>query len=340
MYLARRFSRNAIYYLIRESYSEAGVYHHRDLLELGVDPGRYIRYSGGRTFVIDDVITERLQDRLGTPPDPFELERLFYPFVDPEVRYRLDSFGERGRYRRWKPASGSLRKRILAGTHPFDRRRAHFLRFGQTDQRNLLRALTLYKVLLDKSRDEIEQYFIGLEMALKPHEYKRYMYVAFNLQAFFTQRFAHTMPEALDIEKMDSHFIDQVCAIHGDEEFWKGYDRDQAGRLSEYLVRYVVMYFDYSFTAGTGWEEYIRSFMDGRRRFVPPKSSKRMSMKEAATVFGVSRATLAAMDLQEIKRLFRKKARELHPDKGGDHDAFIELSSAYQELLWTRAGKR
>ena len=46
------------------------------------------------------------------------------------------------------------------------------------------------------------------------------------------------------------------------------------------------------------------------------------------------------MDLKELKRLFRKKACELHPDKGGVHDEFIELATAYQELSRTKVDKR
>jgi hypothetical protein len=337
MYLARRFVRTHILYTIRESYSDGDVLRHRDLLELGRNPQQYILYGDNRTFVLDDMVAEGLKKK-GIDVDPFELEGLFYPFVDPAVRERIDSFADRGKHRRWQPASRALRQRILDETHPFDRRRAHFLRFGQTDQRNLMRSVSLFRMLLDKSRDELEQYFLYHEMALRPNEYKMYMYAIFNLQAFFTESFAHTMPEALNAEQMDSHFLDRVCVIDSDEEFWKGLVKNDT--LHEYLVRYVIMYFDYSFATGTGWEQYIRNFMDSRRRYVPPKSAARMSVREAATVFGVSRAELAAMDMKELKRLFRKKARELHPDKGGEHEAFIELATAYQELCRTRIGKR
>jgi DnaJ-class molecular chaperone len=45
-------------------------------------------------------------------------------------------------------------------------------------------------------------------------------------------------------------------------------------------------------------------------------------------ILGVSRG--ASQD--EIKRAFRKKAHELHPDKGGDAEAFKRLNEAYQVL--------
>ncbi|HER62687.1 MAG TPA: J domain-containing protein [Desulfobacteraceae bacterium] len=337
MYLARRFVRNHILYTIRESYPDGEVLRHRDLLELGRNPQQYIHYADNRAFFVDEKVVDGLKKK-GINADPFELEKLFYPFVDAAVRARIDMFADREKHRRWKPASRKLRQRILDETHPFDRRRAHFLRFGQTDQRKLLRSVPLFRVLLDKSRDEIEQYFLHQEMALRPDEYKLYMYTIFNLQAFFTESFAHSMPEALNLEKMDLHFLDRVCALDRDEEFWKGLERGDT--LHEYLVRYVIMYFDYSFASGSGWEQYIRDFMNSHRRYTPPKSARRMSMSDAATVFGVSRAELAAMDMKELKRVFRKKARELHPDKGGDHEAFIELATAYQEISRTKVAKR
>lgn len=336
MYLARRIQQNSIHYIIRESYVHKGVLQHRDLLELGSNPSQYVIYADNRNFYIDERVGDLLRKK-GVDPDPFELEKLFYPFIDPILKQRVDAFADRARHRRWRPASQKLRERIVGETHPFDRRRLHFLRFGQTDQRGLLRNVAFYRILLDKSRDEIEQYFLYNEMILRPHEYKNYMYAIFNLQAFFTESFAHTMPEALNAEKMDEHFIDQICTLDRDENFWQGLKRKD--RLHEYLARYVIMYFDFSFASGTGWEEYIRTFMDSRRRFTPPRSSRSVTMSEAATIFGVSQAELSSMSYRELKALFRKKARELHPDKGGKHEEFIELAAAYQEMSRTKVDK-
>jgi curved DNA-binding protein CbpA len=39
------------------------------------------------------------------------------------------------------------------------------------------------------------------------------------------------------------------------------------------------------------------------------------------------------MDKQTLTRKFRKLARKHHPDRGGSHDRFVELSEAYQTLL-------
>ena len=336
MYLARRLMHNRIIYTIRESFKEGDVYRSRDLMELGLQPQQYILYTGSYSFTIDDRVVRGLEKR-GVEPDPFELEKLFYPFLDPVVRQRIESFADRRKHRSWKPASAAQRRQILDETHEFDKRRAHFLRFGQVDQRRLKRCAVLYRKLREKSRDELEQHFISQERILRPHEYKLYIYAIFDLQRFFTESYAHTMPEALSVEKMDEFFIRQVCRLDRDEKFWKGINR--GSRLPEHLVRYVIMYFDYSFASGRGLNEYIRDFMGSRRRYVPPKAGRRGSMAEAATVFGMSRSRLSALTGAELKRLFRKKARELHPDRGGSHEQFIELSNAYQEILRTKAGK-
>ncbi len=39
------------------------------------------------------------------------------------------------------------------------------------------------------------------------------------------------------------------------------------------------------------------------------------------------------MNKRALTRRFRKLARKHHPDKGGNHDKFVELSNAYQALL-------
>ena len=54
---------------------------------------------------------------------------------------------------------------------------------------------------------------------------------------------------------------------------------------------------------------------------------------EAGALFGVSSRELKGMDKREIRRLYRKKARELHPDQGGSHERFIDHARLYEELL-------
>ncbi|HHO46927.1 MAG TPA: hypothetical protein ENN06_00470 [Desulfobacteraceae bacterium] len=336
MYLARTLIRHRLHFIIRESYLEGGCYRSRDLLDLGPDPHRYITPTRGGNFALDEWIADSLRKK-GAAPDPFELEKLFIPYLDPVVRQRAEMHVDRQAGRAWKPISALMRRKILNTTHEFDRRRVHYLRFGEMDQRRLDRPAAIYRVLLDKSRDEIEQYFLHGELILRPREYKSYVHAIFDLQRFFTESYAHTMPEALNEEKLDRHFIEQVCKLDRDSGFWEGMERDD--RLPQYLIRYVIMYFDYGFPAGRGMEDYIRSFMDSHRRYAPPRVGDRVSLSEAATIFGISRSEIASLTRLQFKRLFRKKARELHPDKGGSHEKFIELTNAYHEILRTKKGK-
>ncbi len=334
MYLARRFINNRMHYVLRESYREGELLTNRDLVDLGDRPDRFILYPGGSSFYIDQWLVEQLEAK-GLHAVEDELEEILLPFLDPYVRQRTEPFRNRTRNRNWKPLNREMRARIIADTHVFDRRRLHFLRFGMTDQRQLDRSPALYRVLLGKSRDELEQLMIGREQELRPHEYKSYIYAIFDLQRFFTESYARTMPQALDGEKMDEFFLAEICRLDSDQAFWQGMARRDT--LPSYLVRYLVMYFDYSFANARSWDEYVRSFMDSRRRHRPLKGSRRMTVGEATTVFGVSREELARMDEKEINRLYRRKAMELHPDKGGDHEQFIELTTAYNELIRLRS---
>jgi DnaJ-class molecular chaperone len=47
----------------------------------------------------------------------------------------------------------------------------------------------------------------------------------------------------------------------------------------------------------------------------------------------VTAAVLKAMSRRELTRLFRQKAREHHPDTGGQAESFIRLQEAYQSLV-------
>ncbi len=58
-----------------------------------------------------------------------------------------------------------------------------------------------------------------------------------------------------------------------------------------------------------------------------------MSAKEASSILGISEDEYHGMAKKDLVRLYRVKAKELHPDKGGGHEAFIRLAEAYKTLI-------
>jgi hypothetical protein len=331
MYLARNKIMGRTRFYIRESYQQEGLFLSRNLLDLGTDPGRYIIYPGGNSFYIDGVIEERIAE-LGAEADPDELESIFWRFVHPEIRRRLEHFR-----RREYLSKSSRTKRVedeetVSRVHIFDRRRVHFLKFGRPDQRDIGRMPPkLFRMLRNKSRDEIEQRFMDMESVLAPHEYKNYAYTIFNLQQFFYESFAKGHPQMLSQLEVDKHFIEQICRLNADDTFWAGMKCTE--RLHEYLVRYVLMHFDYDYAPGSFMEDYLRQFINSRREYRPPFKSAAVVIKKASGIFGETTEKLKKMSRRDLARLYRRKARELHPDKGGDPEKFIGLTEAYHALL-------
>ena len=94
MYLARKIIQGKIHYFIRESYRDKDCLRCRDLYDLGSHPERYIRYPGGNSFYIDEVIEEALSV-VGVTPAADELDDLFWDFLEPEIRWKLEPFRRR-----------------------------------------------------------------------------------------------------------------------------------------------------------------------------------------------------------------------------------------------------
>jgi len=164
---------------------------------------------------------------------------------------------------------------------------------------------------------------------LQPGELKQYIYVIFNLQRHFTELAARLAPAALPTEKVDDLFVDELCALDGDQSFGAGLDRDD--RLHPYLRRYLIGYFDSQWPEIRASAEYIRRFMNEHRTYRPP-ASQRAKMEEAGTLFGVSWEELRSMSQRELTKLYRKRAHELHPDKGGEQEKFVDLTELYKAL--------
>ena len=334
MYLAQRCINGQTRYFIRESYPHEDYFLSRDLIELGPDPGRYIVYPGGNSFYIDEIIENKIID-LGREADPAQLENIFWRFLHPEIARVLEPFRSREKRHQAHRKKNRSHETPETGVHLFDKRRLHYLRFGHTDQRNLARLpQKVFHPLFNKSRDEIEQMFMDMEHGLDVREYKTYVHVIFDLQQYFYESFARSHPQMLNQDKVDEHFIEQICDLNTDALFWA--DLLSGNGLNEYLIRYVSMYFDYDYASGSLMDEYMRQFMNSRREYHPPHRHKTGILKAASTIFGQTGEDLNKMSRKELVRRYRQRAQELHPDKGGDQDRFVKLTEAYHDLLKTK----
>ncbi|MEA3232279.1 MAG: J domain-containing protein [Thermodesulfobacteriota bacterium] len=308
-----------------------GIYHHRDLFELGFNPSEFIVYPGGNAYYIDEVVEERL-DQLGVETQQDELDDLFWPYVKPRIRRAVESFRQRGRVHRDRAALGSVeKKKIHLRTHIFDKRRIHFLKSGRSDQRGLGRMPAgLLRWLQGKSRDEIEQRFMRKERVLRPGELKSYVYVIFNLKRFFSTILAERAPETLDQEELDTCFVKEICRLNRSAEFWG--DPDHGSWLHEYLARYLIIYFDTEFSHGRYLQDELRAFINRHRAYRPPTKHPNVSMSEASALFGVAQDMLEKMTLAALTRRYRRLALKHHPDRGGDPEMFIRITEAYRSM--------
>jgi hypothetical protein len=81
--------------------------------------------------------------------------------------------------------------------------------------------------------------------------------------------------------------------------------------------------------------DYLHDFINRHRAYRPPPSVA-ISMEEISGIFNKSREALKKMNRRDLWRLYRRRAQELHPDKGGDHERFVKLNEAYHKLLRTK----
>jgi hypothetical protein len=324
MYLARTKIKDQTHYYIRETYPDGACLKSRDVFHLGTDPSQHIIYLGAHGYYYDEAIEEALA-QFGLYPDQDELDHIFWDFLDPEIKRVIRGF---------QRSFGDPKTEVSEPypmVHIFDKRRIHYLKFAQIDQRNLSKMpLKMFKVLHGKSRDEIEQYFMVQERILPPNELRSYVYTIFDLQRFFLDAIAAQRPQDLNQIRMDEFFVDEVCQLNEDQNFWAG--MGISDRLRDYLVKYVVMYFDYEFPRRSLFQDYLYEFMNCHRTYIPPKKV-RVNMEEAAKLFETSWKKLKKMDLKCFNRLYRKMALKHHPDQGGSPEAFVKLTKCYHGLL-------
>ena len=338
MYMKKIFEGKSYHYVIRESYWDGKSWTYRDLFDLGADPGAYIHYVGGSGFYFDESLEEGLE-QAGVSFSSEDLEALFFPFIDPYIRRIILNFQHGFRRHRVSsdiPHSDEDLFEKQKQLHPFDKRRMHFLRCGRIDMGTLdNRPWKFLNVLLDKCRDERETIIDEMEQHLKPREIKSYVYTAFNLQKYFEDSIVKNHPYALDQERVDEAFLDAICSLNRDRNFFDGVPNHDPTSLHPYLQKYLVMYFDSSFEPFFNWEEFIRGIFGAKeqsayRRWVQRSS---VTISEACSRLEINVERWRELSVKDITRIYRRKAKILHPDAGGDHEDFIKLTEAYRTLI-------
>jgi hypothetical protein len=331
MYLATTAIAGITSYQIRQSYEDldSGRFLHRLVFDLGPNPTDYLE-------VIDEVavwFSTELEQAVSrhTEADPaLLLERLLHGFLPRATRDHLNRFS---RTERFVPGVLTARQQqeIDRQIHLFDRRRLYYLHYRAIDQSRLFTMRErVCRPLLGQSRDEREYYFQARETSLSPGEYRKYLYGIFQLQRFFSQIFAGWLPEALPEDEVADRFVEMLCELNHSPSFWSG--EPTTNELHPHLRRYLVMFFDYSPERPSFEQEFVRRFMGSHRTFRWPKHAPTVSDERTRAIFGKSPDELRKMGKQELTRLFRQKAMQLHPDRGGDQQSFVELTEVYSSL--------
>ncbi len=331
MYLAKIQAQGSLSLIIRQSYfdRDLGNYRFREIFHLGQDPLDHIHIIEDRTCYFSEDLEEAVAAHIKDDPTLL-LEQLLWDYLPISVRNRLSLLGGRKRITQ-KPLSEEDKEAIALEVHLFDRRRLYFLRYNGIDQSRLFRMHEkLCRPLLGQCRDEREYSFREQETVLSPAEYRSYVYAIFNLQHHFQEFFAPFMPEALDHDEVSDHLERDICALNSDKSFWKGMTPPTF--LHSHLQRYLLMFLDFDYPHRSFTQDYARQFRDSHRKFRWPEK-KTVSKEEAGTIFGRKYSELKNLTKRELTRLFREKAKKLHPDAGGDHEKFITLGNAYKDLL-------
>ena len=330
MYMARNTINGKVHYTLRRSIESSHRFTSQDIFELGDDPSKFILYPGGNAYYIAEEVEDALVTS-GASPDGDELEDVFWPFIRKDIRQAVETFRHRSPGKNRPLTSDD--KTFIQHTMPlFDKRRHHFLKFGEIDQGSMENMpVGLFKSLVNKSRDEIEQTFMQQESRLKASELKTYLYSALNLQRFFESFMAKRMPQALDQEKVDTFFIKKLC--HVNTTLFAPRDIPIPGTLHPNLQRYVIMFFDYEYAHTSLLNDFSKRFMNQHRQFNPPPPKTTIPLDKALSDMSLDTQTFSIMSSGALSRHYRKLARKHHPDKGGDAKQFMSLHQAYESLM-------
>jgi len=236
MYIAKKERKGTLHYLIKETYRVGNVLKSRELFDLGHTPGHYIKYPGGYSFYIDETVELTIADK-GFDVETFELQELFWPFIEPRLKKILETFWQRkGEKKTQKRLSRADMEKLHKGTHIFDKSRLYYCRYGKNDRLDIARtSYRFYNQLLDKSRDEIECLIDDHESVIRSSEKKDYVFNIFDLKRFFPHNtMARLAPETFDQEKVEHHFLEQLCRLNHDYTFFHGEKMSKS--LHEYLI--------------------------------------------------------------------------------------------------------
>ncbi len=323
MYIAFEKLKGQARYTLRASCTINDELTFKDIFNLGHNPSVFIHYAGTNAFYFDEQVEDAVAENDYSSD---ELEDLLWPWIKKDVRDAVEGFKNRSYKTTVAELTNQQKQKIKNSIHPFDKRRAHFLKFGRMDQGALENMpLTLFKDFLNCSRDEIEQRFMQQEYALKAHELKSYVYTVFDLQRFFESFLAKQMPHAMDPVKVDTFFIKELCGLN--KELFS-----LSSSLHTYMIRYVIMFFDYLYADTTLLDDFAKAFMN-RHRVFKSKPKNPVSVQKAYALFSLSSQEFKTMTKQKLTRLYRKLARDVHPDMGGSDEKFVELNDAFNQLL-------
>ncbi len=323
MYLARQRIGDQIHYSIRESYQDGECWKSRHLLDLGADPARFIHYPGGNGYYYAPEILDALCDR-GLETNQSSLDTIFFEFLAPHIQRVIRGF-DRSHRTAGQPAVTD--EASMTPVHTFDKRRFHFLRFGPRLRQQIHRQpARIFRSLQNKSRDELEQYFLYAEASLPLLEKPIYVSTIFELNRFVPD------PKSDDsvVIQCDSFFLDALCRLAGDRRFWSG--EPDHNNLSEYFIKYAIMYFDYERPQRPAAYDYIRDFIYRHKTYKPPKRVQQ-HIQWAEKIFGLSWEELRKLSRASLSRRYRLLSLRHHPDHGGDPILFDRLTQIYKHLL-------
>ena len=334
MYI-RRNSRSNRHYVLCESYEEHGYWKHRVLTDLGPDPALHLEYPGGNSFYIKEYVEDRLQS-LGAAYTIEELERLFLPFVPPDIRRIYEMFDRKPPPKKWKSLSKEELFRRQKLLHSFDKRRIHYLRCGRVDIGNLdARPWGFLNPLLDKSRDEIETMLQEMERELPLHEIRPYLYTSLHMQRHFSHLLTRNHPTALDQDRLDELFVQDLCMLNTDTRFFQGVEDHDPSTLHPYLVKYLIMYLDSRWDEAYFWHGYEDGFIGTHRFFRSRPRMQKFSAneQEACEILSISLNEFKSMTKDQLIKAYRVRAKQVHPDMGGDKETFVKVKQAYELLM-------